>query len=180
LSQYRDWYYFAAAPLPGSGPCVGDDGTPGGSTYTSWFGFDSLPKLDASNQEVRDYIWAGGPNAIARYWMQWADGWRLDVGGDVDPGTTNDPTNNYWEGFRSADPDAYIVGEEWNVATSWTLGNEWDATMNYQFGSAIMSFWRDEPFVDNDHNSGSSAGILAPLTLCTTWKSVTRRKRSTP
>ncbi|MBP8000565.1 MAG: Ig-like domain-containing protein [Chloroflexi bacterium] len=168
LSQYRDWYYFAAAPIPGSGPCVGDDGTPGGSTYTSWFGFDSLPKLDSSNQEVRDYIWAGGANAIARYWMQWADGWRLDVGGDVDPGTTNDPTNNYWEGFRTAvhqtNPDAYIVGEEWNVATSWTLGNEWDATMNYQFGSAIMSFWRDEPFVDNDHNSGSSAGILTPLT----------------
>lgn len=160
-SLYRDWYYFQAAPVPGTGVCAGD------TVYTSWFGFDSLPKLDSSVQAVRDLIWAGGSNAIGRYWMQWADGWRLDVAGDVDPGTLNDPNNDYWEGFRTAvhqtNPDAYIVGEEWNVAASWTLGNEWDATMNYQFSSAILSFWRDEPFTDNDHNSGSSAGLLNPL-----------------
>jgi glycosidase/fibronectin type 3 domain-containing protein len=158
-SPFRDWYNFSPQT---AGPCAGD------TTYESWFGFDSLPKLNSGNQDVRDYIWAGGPDAIGRYWMQWADGWRLDVGGDVDPGLTNDPNNNYWEGFRDAvhstNPDAYIVGEEWNVATAWTLGQEWDATMNYQFGSAIMSFWRDSDFVDNDHNSGSSAGILTPLT----------------
>ena len=157
-SPFRDWYYFS--PQTG-GPCAGD------TTYESWFGFDSLPKLNSSNQAVRDYIWAGGDAAIARYWMQWADGWRLDVAGDVDPGLTNDPNNDYWEGFRDAvhttNPDAYIVGEEWNVATAWTLGQEWDATMNYQFGSAIMSFWRDSDFVDNDHNPGSSAGVLTPL-----------------
>ena len=99
--------------------------------------------------------------------MQWADGWRLDVAGDVDPGVTGDPTNDYWEGFRAAvrtaNPDAYIVGEEWGVAASWTLGEEWDATMNYQFSSAVLGFWRDTPFVDNDHNAGSSAGIIEPL-----------------
>ncbi|MEW5987056.1 MAG: alpha-amylase family glycosyl hydrolase [Chloroflexota bacterium] len=161
-SPYRGWYFFQPAPIPGSGPCAGD------TTYTSWFGFDSLPKLDSVNTEVRDLIWSGGSTAVGRYWMQWADGWRLDVGGDVDPGVTNDPNNDYWEGFRDAvhttKPDAYIVGEEWNVATAWTLGREWDATMNYQFSSAILSFWRDEVFVDNDHNSGSSAGTLSPLT----------------
>ena len=161
-STYRDWYYFEPAAPAGTGPCAGD------TNYESWFGFDSLPKLDANNEDVRDYFWQGGPAAIARYWMQWADGWRLDVAGDVDPGVTNDPNNDYWEGFRDAvhatNPDAYIVGEEWNIATAWTLGPEWDATMNYQFGSAIMSFWRDTTFIDNDHNSGSSAGTLAPLT----------------
>lgn len=158
-SPFRAWYNFS--PQTG-GPCAGD------TTYESWFGFDSLPKLNSANQDVRDYFWAGGEEAIGRYWMQWADGWRLDVAGDIDPGLTNDPNNDYWEGFRDAvhttNPDAYIVGEEWNVATAWTLGQEWDATMNYQFGSAIMSFWRDSDFVDNDHNAGSSAGILTPLT----------------
>ncbi|NUM48617.1 MAG: DUF11 domain-containing protein, partial [Anaerolineales bacterium] len=162
-SPYRDWFYFSAANPPGTGTCAGD------TDYTSWFGFDSLPKLNSTNQDVRDLIWAGGPSAVARYWVdQGAAGWRLDVGGDVDPGVTNDPANDYWEGFRTAvhaaDPDAYIVGEEWNVATAWTLGQEWDDTMNYQFSSAVLSFWRDTPFVDNDHNSGSSAGILNPLT----------------
>lgn len=161
-SIYRDWYYFTPAGVPGTGVCAGD------TNYTSWFGFDSLPKLDSSNQDVRDLIWAGGAGSIGPFWMQWADGWRLDVAGDVDPGVTNDPNNDYWEGFRAAvrtaNPNAYIVGEEWNVATAWTLGDEWDATMNYQFSSAILSFWRDTPFIDNDHNGGSSAGILAPLT----------------
>jgi hypothetical protein len=36
--------------------------------------------------------------------------------------------------------------------------------MNYQLSSALLSFFRDETFVDNDHNTGSSAGTLAPLT----------------
>ncbi|GAP62309.1 hypothetical protein ARMA_0732 [Ardenticatena maritima] len=160
-SPYRDWYFFRPAAVAGTGACAGD------TDYEAWFGYDSLPKLNSAMTDVRQLIW-DSPNAIARYWLQWADGWRLDVAGDVDPGVTNDPTNDYWEGFRAAvrdaNPDAYIVGEEWGLATAWTLGNEWDATMNYQFGSALLSFWRDEPFVDNDHNSASSAGVLTPLT----------------
>jgi glycosidase/PKD repeat protein len=160
-SLYRDWYFFSPAAVPGTGVCAGD------TTYESWFGFDSLPKLDSANTNVRDEFWANGVASIAPYWMQWADGWRLDVGGDVDPGTINDPTNDYWEGFRAAvravNPDAYIVGEEWGNASSWVLGDEWDATMNYQYGSAMLSFWRDTAFVDNDHNAGSSAGTLTPL-----------------
>lgn len=157
-SIYRDWYYFTASP---TGPCAGP------ANYESWFGYDSLPKLQANSEEVRSLIWSEGTDSIAPYWMQWADGWRLDVGGDVDPGVTNDPNNSYWEGFRNANrlinPDTYIVGEEWGNATPWLLGTEWDATMNYQYSSIILSFWRDTPFSDNDHNSGSSAGELNPI-----------------
>ena len=160
-SPYRDWYYFTPAVPPGSGPCAGD------TEYEAWFGFDSLPKLDSANPEVRELIW-DDPAAIARYWIGLgADGWRLDVAGDVDPGITNDPGNDYWEGFRQAvraeDPDTWIVGEEWGVATAWTLGPEWDATMNYQLSSAMLGFFRDTALVDNDHNAGSSAGVIQPL-----------------
>lgn len=161
-SPFRAWYYFQPAGSPGSGVCAGD------TFYTSWFGYDSLPKLNSSNAAARQLVWDDA-NSIARYWLaQGADGWRLDVGGDLDPGLTNDPSNNYWEGFRSSvraqKSDAWIVGEEWGLATPWTLGGEWDATMNYQFSSAILGFWRDEAFIDNDHDAGSSAGTLAPLT----------------
>lgn len=169
-SPFRDWYYFTDV-TPGTGTCVGSDGTPDAANYTSWFGFDSLPKLNSSNPEVRNLIWDGGSMSIARFWVdpaQGASGWRLDVGGDVDPGTLNDPNNLYWEGFRDAvhqsNPEGYIVGEEWGNATSWVIDNQWDATMNYQYSSLMLSFWRDTAFVDNDHNSGSSAGILNPLT----------------
>ncbi|MCA9925353.1 MAG: Ig-like domain-containing protein, partial [Anaerolineales bacterium] len=167
-SPYRSWYYFTDVAA-GTGPCVGSDGTPGGATYESWFGFDSLPKLNAQTPAVRDLIFDGGPQSVALYWLaEGADGWRFDVGGDVDPGLTNDPANDYWESFRSTvralHPDAYMVLEEWGNASPWTLGNEMDATMNYQYSSAMLSFWRDSTFTDNDHNSGSSAGELAPLT----------------
>ena len=160
-SPQRPWYYFMPAAVPGSGACAGD------TDYESWFGYDSLPKLNATNPDVRDLIFAAGPESVARYWLTWADGWRLDVAGDVDPGVTNAPYNDYWERFREAvhatKPDAYIVGEEWGLATPWTLGPEWDATMNYQFSTAIMSFWRDTEFVDNDRSDSSSAGSLRPL-----------------
>ncbi|CAN5750746.1 alpha-amylase family glycosyl hydrolase [soil metagenome] len=165
-SAYRDWYHFNSVPA-GTGACVGDDGTPAAANYESWFGFDSLPKLDSANEAVRDFFYQGGVSSVGPYWLSWADGWRLDVAGDVDPGLTNDPSNDYWEGFRdavrAANPEAYIVGEEWGLATAWTLGGEWDATMNYQLSSALLSFYRDTPFVDNDHNVSSSAGVLNPI-----------------
>ncbi|MDH5373116.1 MAG: alpha-amylase family glycosyl hydrolase, partial [Acidimicrobiia bacterium] len=161
-SPYRDWYYFSE-----DGPCAGN------TDYTSWFGFDSLPKLNSLNDEVRGLVYGGGPDSIARYWLQWADGWRLDVAGDVDQGVTGSPLNDYWEQFRTAvhatHPDAYIVGEEWGNASSWVLGEEWDATMNYQFSSAVLGFWRDTPFTDNDHNPSSSAGVIDPLAPGTLW-----------
>ena len=168
----KQWYYFPALSSPGKDYGVpatcnnGADDAP--QTYEAWFSYSSLPKLQANTQEVRDLIW-DTPEGVALYWLQQgASGWRLDVGGDVDPGTTNNPTNDYWEGFRSAvqsvKGDAYIVGEEWGNASPWLLGGEWDATMNYQYSSAMLSFWRDSTFMDNDHNTGSSAGVLAPLT----------------
>ncbi len=166
-SPYRDWYYFTDV-TPGTGACAGSDGTPLAANYESWWGYDSLPKLRANTPAVRDLIWAQGTASIGPYWIsEGADGWRFDVGGDVDPGTTGDPTNDYWEGFRNAvrtvNPETYLVGEEWGNSTSWLLGNEWDASMNYQFGTSIKGFYRHTPFTDNDHNSGSSAGIIAPL-----------------
>ncbi len=171
-SPYRDWFYFTDVAA-GTGDCVGSDGTAAAANYESWWGYDSLPKLKANTPQVRQLIWdSASPSpteGVAPYWIdQGADGWRLDVGGDVDPGTLSDPTNDYWEGFRDAihasDPEGYIVGEEWGNATSWTIGSEWDATMNYQFSAAVLSFWRDEAYTDNDFNSGSSAGELNPIT----------------
>ncbi|MDZ4771410.1 MAG: alpha-amylase family glycosyl hydrolase [Chloroflexota bacterium] len=161
-SPYIDWFPFKPYTGGGTAPCSDN------RDYNYWFGiFDSLPVLDHDDAGVRSYFLDNGTASVAPYWMQWADGWRLDVAPEIDHGTLNDPSDNYMETLRAAvhavNPETYIVGEEWGNSTSWTIDNQWDATMNYQYGSAFLSFFRDENFVDNDHNGGSSAGVLAPL-----------------
>jgi len=156
------WYPFKAYVGVGTPPCSDN------RDYNYWFGiFDSLPVYNHDLPAVREYFLTDGINSVAPYWMQWADGWRLDVAPEIDHGTLNDPSDNYMETLRAAvravNPDTYIVGEEWGNSTSWTIDNQWDATMNYQYSSAYLSFFRDEPFADNDHNGGSSAGVLNPL-----------------
>ena len=167
-SYYRNWFFFYDV-APGTGPCISSNGVENGADYLSWLGIDSLPVLNSSNDRVQEQFWAPGTVPIGPLWVTngRAEGWRLDVGGNIDPGLLVDPSNMYWEGFRSAilatNPQAYIVGDEWGDASSWTLGNEWDASTNYQFSNAVLGFWRSEPFVDNDHNAGSAAGIIEPL-----------------
>ncbi|MCU0496509.1 MAG: alpha-amylase family glycosyl hydrolase, partial [Anaerolineae bacterium] len=190
-SPFRPMYRFIP-PNPPTNPALCD----GNVTYPFWFGiFDSLPVLDTAGNMAQDLVWGNGLNhtwsgvtqPVGEYWIaQGADGWRLDVAPEVDHGIQQELTdgreqfNPYWEEFRKAvhgvDPDAYIVGEEWGISTSWTSGGvsggvtfpngnpgEWDATMNYQFSTTVLGFWRDTPFTDNDHNSGSSAGVINPF-----------------
>ena len=156
---YDGWYPFFDYEGGGASPCSDN------RDYPKWFQiYDSLPVFQHDHPEVRDYFINNGINSVGPYWMQWADGWRLDVAGEIDHGTIVDPSDDYWEAFRAAvravNPEAYIVGEEWGNSTSWTIDNQWDASMNYQFGAAISSFWRDELYIDNDFNYGSSSGIL--------------------
>lgn len=166
-STFTPWYTFFNYGGTPPAPCSDN------RDYPKWFGiFDSLPVFQHDYGSVRDYFINNGVNSVGPYWIsQGAAGWRLDVAPEVDHGTINDPSDDYWEDFRTAlhaiDPNAYIVGEEWGNPTSWNLGGEWDATMNYQFGAAVLSFWRDSSFTDNDFNGGSSAGVLNPIDAST-------------
>ncbi len=151
-SPYFDWYTFDEWP---------DD-------YRAWWGYDTLPILRSANPAVRTYIYSGTGAIATRWVLSGTAGWRLDVGGDIDPGLTRDPANDYWEGFRAAvkaaDPEAVIIGEEWGDATPWLLGQEWDAVMNYRFRSALLSFLRERRYEDNDNNTASYGGVLDPIT----------------
>ena len=161
--------------------CDANDGDdPGGAwteQYDAWYGYGSLPKLQANSTAVRDLIWDNGLNSVGPYWVdQGARGWRFDVGGDVDPGLTNDPANDYWEGFRSAvravSGDVVTLGEEWGDASPWLLGAEWDSVMNYRFRSALLNWLftgcsgdgcAGGVFEDNDSNAGSSSGAISSI-----------------
>jgi glycosidase len=129
-SRYFDWYTFSDWP---------DD-------YNSWWGYDSLPVL-TEIQEVRDFVY-GKPRSVARWWPKlYASGWRLDV--------APDKSHDFWQEFRpavkSVDPDAVILGEIWDDASPWLLGDEFDSTMNYRFRRALIGFVNGET---NDPNQG--------------------------
>ena len=136
-SPFRSWFSFQ--PQAG-GPCAGPDG-PNTTTYTGWFGFDSLPVLDKTNPQVRRLVYEAN-RAVARHWLRrGADGWRLDVMGD--------PSfpEGFWEEFRTAvketDPDAAIIGELWkkHEVLPKVHGDEADTSMNYRFRNAILGFF---------------------------------------
>lgn len=157
-SEWRDWFFFVEPQGPQPALCVGDE-----SFYVSWAGYDSIPKLDNANAEVRDYFFAG-EGSVARTWGEAGiGGWRLDVGGDIDPGG---PANDYWERFREVvrevNPEAVIIGEEWQDASRWLGGAEWDAVMNYRLRRGILGFARDAIFTDNDANGDNTIRPLGP------------------
>jgi glycosidase len=134
-SPFYDWYTFYTWP---------DD-------YNSWWGFDSLPVL-TEIQAVRDFIY-GRRFSVARWWpMLGAAGWRLDV--------APDKSHEWWQEFRprvkSANPQAVILGEIWDDASPWILGNEFDSTMNYRFRRALIGFVNGDT---NDPNQGFVQGL---------------------
>jgi neopullulanase len=92
-----------------------------------------LPKLNVADPSVREYLWG-----VAEHWLRFGiDGWRLDVPGEIDD-------RPFWAEFRrrcrAVNPEAYLVGELWDVAPDWVSGDRFDATMNYPLAKAILGF----------------------------------------
>ena len=134
-SDYYDWYTFFEWP----------------DSYNSWWGFDSLPVL-TEIPAVRDFIY-GAETSVARQWIKHGiAGWRLDV--------APDKSHEFWAEFRpsvkSADPEAIIIGEIWDDASPWVLGDELDTTMNYRFRRALLGFLNGD---SSDPNQGWIDGL---------------------
>jgi neopullulanase len=135
-SPYVDWFEIEDWPLrPYSStakkPC----------NYAAWHGLPALPEFNTDNPEVQEYLLD-----IAEYWINFGiDGWRLDVPAEID-----DPP--FWREFRdvvkSANPEAYLVGEIWDEAPEWLEGDRFDALMNYPLLSPVLSFFGAETLRD--------------------------------
>ncbi|HTX91012.1 MAG TPA: glycoside hydrolase family 13 protein [Anaerolineales bacterium] len=132
-SPYKDWFHIHRFPL---------DAYTGGDAqnYLGWWNHKSLPKLNTGNPQVRDYILN-----VARYWIeQGTDGWRLDVPNDIDD-------DGFWEEFRhvvkSANRDAYLVGEIWDINPRWANDTHFDGLMNYPFREGLIAY------LQNNENS---------------------------
>lgn len=125
-SPYHKWYHCWQYP-------VRQEPAP---NYECWWGIKTLPKLNYSSPDLVRYILQ-----VVEYWTRTGiDGWRLDV--------PNEVTREFWPVFRrlvkSINPDAYIVGEIWEDASSWLKGDMFDAVMNYCLRDLIVSFFVTE------------------------------------
>lgn len=127
-SPYRNWFHVKGFPLHAH-----DSDPP---NYACWWDIKSLPKFNTANPQVRRYLLD-----VARYWIeQGADGWRLDVPSEIDD-------DDFWAEFRAvvkaANPQAYTVGEIWEVNPRWVGPRSFDGLMNYPFRTAALDFFAE-------------------------------------
>lgn len=132
--HYKDWFKIDNI--------VVDKGKPSERyQYEGWWGNDSMPVIQALNgSEYQVNSWANeiidGPDANTRYWLrEGSNGWRLDVANEVSDET--------WNNFRSAvkeEGDNAIIGEIWDDASKYLLGDMYDSVMNYRFRNAVLYF----------------------------------------
>lgn len=111
-------------------------------SYQGWWGYDSMPVIKSTNgSEYQTGNWSeeviDGTNSVAKYWIRkGSDGWRLDVANEVSDET--------WQHFRnsvkSLNSDAVIIGEIWDDATHYLMGDMYDSVMNYMFRNAVTSY----------------------------------------
>lgn len=123
--------------------------------YAAWYNLHALPKFNTDNPQVRRFLWDA-----AEYWVRFGiDGWRLDVPYEIDD-------DAFWQEFRrrvkTANPDAYIVGEIWRESQRWLQGDQFDAVMNYIFTRAATAFFGAATLADVWPGGGYDK--LKPLT----------------
>ncbi len=130
-SRYKDWFYRLEFPV--HRPEDPEE-------YPSYecFGYERMmPKTNTCSREVIDFFCD-----VGRYWVREfrIDGWRLDVASEIDDG--------FWRSFRRAvreeNPDCALIGEIWESAGHWLLGDIFDSAMNYDFRKHCRRFFAEQ------------------------------------
>ncbi|MEW5833486.1 MAG: glycoside hydrolase family 13 protein [Pseudomonadota bacterium] len=149
------------------------------NTYSGFFGYSSMPKLDygTSGSAVRNAIYGSSTSVVQTYLKSpySIDGWRLDAAQYIDAGGNggSDATNHQImaelrTAVKSVNANADILGEFWGNAGPWTDdGAEWDGAMNYDGFTQPVSEW-----ITGQDYSGNSASI--PVSQFDSWLHGTR------
>lgn len=136
--------------------------------YQSWWGYDSLPEIksvegkrvpyasELNNEQFANYIFRNR-DSVAKIWIErGASGWRLDVANEVDPAFWREFRKELLEGeyHRGATlkqgEQPLILGEIWDDASQYFLGDQYDSVMNYRFRGAVLDFLRNGKAEETD------------------------------
>jgi glycosidase len=121
-SPYWNWYFIKRWPFN-----LGD-----GNAYLGWWGIGSLPKLNTVNPEVKEYL-----IGAALYWLDFGfDGLRIDAPTELI--NSKEFFSELRKAVKEKYPDAYIVGEIWQLSPEWVQGDAFDSLMNYALGRDIL------------------------------------------
>lgn len=147
-SPYYAWYRIHRWPFPAQFTGEGENAPR--NFYDCWWGHGMLPDWNTENPEVRAHLFG----AIEKWTRAGIDGWRLDVPNEVE--------HDFWRDFRrtvkAINPEAYTVGEIWENGGPWLQGDQFDATMNYPFRTAMRDF-----FAEGKIDAGELADRVAHL-----------------
>ena len=147
--SYTGWFDVYDTPMSdGNGGTVSDNiGLRAGEPvygYEGWWGYDSMPVIMSTNgSEYQTGTWAEeiiyneDETSVTQYWItQGNNGWRLDVANEV----SDETWQKFRESVKALDSDAVIVGEIWDDATEYLLGDMYDSVMNYVFRGAVLGY----------------------------------------
>lgn len=129
--------------------------TPKSVDYLSWNSSKTLPKLDYAAPALHDLVYKN-EDSILQYWLRppyQIDGWRMDVIQMIGDSGTAKNNHSIVKGMReavkSANKEAYFLGEHFAEATSWLQGEQEDGAMNYYgFKQPVINFLKPVRFGD--------------------------------
>ena len=139
--SYTEWFHVSSTPATWADNIGLRAGKPVYS-YEGWWGYDSMPVIYSTNgSEYQTGNWAqeiiSGENSVNAYWItKGMDGWRLDVANEV----SDETWQNFRDSVKALDSDAVIIGEIWDDATKYLMGDMYDSVMNYLFRNAVIGF----------------------------------------
>lgn len=142
-SGYKNWFYEMPFPVSYETP----------PNYEAFAYVKEMPKLNTGALEVADYF-----AKVGVFWIQYADidGWRLDVANEVN--------HEFWRKFRrevrKVKEDALLIGEIWENAQIWLLGDQFDSTMNYTFMSLCQEFFGEKRISVEEFDGKVNAMLL--------------------
>lgn len=140
-SPYRDWFNITSWNDSAKGTTF---------KYRGWFGVKTLPELKEDSTGIvagpKQYIFDATQrwmNPMGKGIANGIDGWRLDVAYDVG--------HPFWKDWRtwvrSINPQAYLTAElvyPIDQTKPYLQGDEFDATMNYNFAFILHDFFVQE------------------------------------